>query len=249
MDSPSEHRHRHLRGAWIGLLWILLLAGCPAPRQMAISGPPSWGKSDEVPTFPWPPPESSAMAVLPQYLFQDHQKFQTLGDFDQALQAGLRSTGYMETSYLAVPAGFALVTRIEHIEPDGTPKAPEQRWTTEPQKIKITRFSLRAYLRALFTENPGFYRVNVFVVTDVPFSRSDAQVTPDDAHDWLVGGLDVLPATIASRPWTREIKCTVLIYEFVRREGKEPEILRRASPDGPGHLKKAKLWAALGLPP
>lgn len=251
--------------AWVaGLLSLVLMVGCMVSSGARAGGrgaaperppPPStteaqaWGHPhlSSMPAFPWPPPAASATAHLPQMLFADLPSFRTLGDFDAVLQRGLLQTGYGESSYYAIPGGFALVTRLEQIERDGTPKSGDRRWIIGPSRIR--EFSLREYLRALFTANPGYFRIIVFAVTDVPVEQSDARVTDDDAGAWLQHGRrNGLPPEVAALPWRPQITCTALIYEFILEQGqKEASLMTSSVPDGPTHLMKANLWSALRL--
>jgi hypothetical protein len=193
----------------------------------------------EVPQFPWPPPASSAREVLPRNLLRGAY----LADIDRFLSKALYKSGYAETSYYAVPSGFALVTRLEQIELDGRSKVPPDRWSAGAP-AQMTHFSVGAYVNALFTADPGHYRVVVFVVTNVPFRQSDKQISRAEALGWLRDGLNVLPPIIGEQRYTADVNCTALIYEF-ERKGDTTRILLPSGLDAHTHLIKSGLWSAV----
>jgi hypothetical protein len=166
-----------------------------------------------------------------------------LSDVNAVLLAALESNGYVETSYFAVPGGFALVTRLEQIDSGGVPKHPPARWSIGPPQVRT--FSLGEYMRALLTGNPGYYRVLVFTVTPTPFTESDKKLTEEEARNWLVSGLNVLPNEIGSRAYTQNTACTVLIYEFERLENQTPHLLDPSPLDARSHLMNSGIWQGL----
>jgi hypothetical protein len=199
-----------------------------------------------LPQFPWPPPEASATVDLTWKLLHSHGEFSRLGEVNDVLKRALWRAGYSTTSYLQVPRGFALVTRIEQIEPNGQPMPSPARWSIAPSKLSFTGFSMTDYLRALFTSNPGHYRVIVFIVTDAPVTRADRPVSKDDTDAWLRQGSTALPPGIAAQGWTSATICSAFIYEFIREDKTEPKILLPGRIEGTSHLRPV-LWAALGL--
>ena len=96
-----------------------------------------------------------------------------------------------------MPDGFALVTRLEQIRPDGTPLDPPDRWSAEVGPVR--QFNLRTILRALFTANPGYFRILVFVATPHPFNQSDEEVRREEAVAWLQEGMSWLPGAVSPR--------------------------------------------------
>ncbi|MGB2863641.1 MAG: hypothetical protein WBC05_09985, partial [Sedimentisphaerales bacterium] len=160
--------------------YVFFSTGClPQPR----AGRPPDVPRGEFPKFPWPPPQASAMANLPNEFFRiPDVNLVRLRDVDNRLSRALDIAGYVEKSYYAAPDGFALVARLEQINPDGTPKSGSDRWAVEVRPLH--RFSLSGYLRALFKSDPGYFRIIVFIVTPHPFDKSDEQVSIDDAIEW-----------------------------------------------------------------
>ncbi len=201
--------------------------------------------ASSVPFFPWPPPQASTSEEIPPRLLEGKTHPKRLGDIDRRLTAALEANGYYESSYYAVPKGFALVTRMEQIEPDGSSKATEARWNQAPQPLG--HFSLNEYLHALFQASPGYYRVLVFVVTPVAFTQTEAKVTPEEANKWLGGGLNRLPPSLADAPYaSEEHRCTALVYEFERASKFDEEGLKIPGRlPGRTHLLKSGIWGGL----
>lgn len=192
----------------------------------------------EIPLFPWPPPRASARAKIPLGLQEISGA--TLSDVSSVLEEAFLSAGYGDISYFAIPEGFALVSRLEQINADGTPKEEPDRWSTRVRPF--TKFSLTAYVRALFSATPGHFRVVVFMVTPVPFSQQNLEVTSAEATAWLAEGLDALPKSIGAVKVTRETKVTALIYEFVRPALDDPVVLKDPSEHlGTTHLERSRL--------
>jgi hypothetical protein len=199
---------------------------------------------DEIPSFDWPPPKASARVRVA--LEFDDTTDKTLADVSRTLEEAFFSAGYVEFSYFAVPDGFALVSRLEQIEADGTPMEEPDRWSTRVRAIK--KFSLGAYVRALFRATPGRFRIVVFIVTPVPFSQEDREVTSDEAEGWITGGGDALPRSIGDIAVTRDTKCTALIYEFLKPTRDDDAVLKDPSElTARTHLQKSTLWESLGL--
>jgi len=200
---------------------------------------------EKLPVFPWPPPQASATEVIPRKLLEVERGPTWLRDVDRRISEALEENGYYENSYYGVPAGFAVVTKMEQMEADGTAKQGPQRWILKA--LPLAPFSLRAYLAALFHATPGHYRVIVFVVTPYAFTQSAAEVTPEEAREWLRGGLDRLPPSIGNLDFSREgYACTALIYEFERpTEAEEPRIRLPGVIPGRTHLVKAGIWKVL----
>ncbi len=196
---------------------VFLVTGCPPPSPVERG----WGDPNEqIPQFPWPPPEASTSAILPNEFFHESSgKIVLLRYVDTCLSDALGNADYGDKCYYAVPDGFALVTRLEQINDDGTSKPEPDRWASEMGPLR--NFSLSAYLKALFTNKPGLFRIIVFIVTPHPFSQSEAKVSRDEAIEWLHQGLNKLPKSIGKLEYTEEYTCTALIYEFEKKQGKD----------------------------
>jgi len=212
----------------------------PEPQAPAVM-PPTVGIDPEldVPQFPWPPPRASASVVMPPGFLRLREL--TLGDAAKLINAALDGGGYVDRSYFAAPGGFAMVTRLERIDADGTPKQ-EERWSVESPPLQS--FSLGAYLRALFTAPAGYYRIIVFVVSSQPFAQAAEGVSRDDALAWLHEGLNRLPDSIASALYTERHDVTALIYQFEQPGRQDALLVLQGGPTGREHLERAQLWGA-----
>ena len=197
---------------------------------------------EALPEFPWPPPRASASTTISRELLLGSQEHPQLGDAVAALDLAFQNAGYGERSYYSVPKGFAMASRIEQINQDGTAKGPADRWSLEVPQMR--KFSFSAYLTALFRARPGYYRVIVFVVTSKPFSQSNAKVTSKEAELWISSGLNALPEDIARGEYTSAHRCTALIYEFKRLETQPAKFVDPSELTGQIHLEKSGLLAA-----
>ncbi len=203
--------------------------------------------SERMPKFPWPPPQASATEVIPCELFQSKTGVTRFGDVDTRLRKALEGNGYFERSYYAVPDGFALVTRIEHTNSDGTPRKGLQRWRLDVPRLD--EFSLSGYLSAVFLAPPGFYRVIVFFVTPHPVVPSQSPVMTEEIKALIGSGASRLPRATATQdasPKGYPCAITVFVYEFnLRTESDQPAIVNPGQISGRTHLVGAGLWTAL----
>ncbi len=259
----NKLRRKVLTG--LGLAAALVLAGCEqetpaaangetkvvsqpkngAPESMAAASAPPAAHEPAMPSFPWPPPRASASQVVPLQFFTEAGVAElTLGDVERQIRDALDSTGYFERSYFAVPQGFAIVTRIEQINDDGTPKSGDERWSASPGLAGARE--LVKYLRGLFTTRVGRYRTIVFVITPVPFSLSDAVVSREEMDNFIAEGFNILPTSVAALPFAPGFACTALIYEFEARENQQiANLIAPSQLLGRMHLERAGVWQAL----
>lgn len=211
----------------------------PISKSQPTSADPAYS----MPEFQWPPPRASEEYVLPRNVFGDGSRALVFSDVDRILVAALKAGGYTARSYYSVPHGFALATRIEQINDDGTPKMPPARFALEPEQVSV--FRPMDYLKALLNGVPGYYRVIVFILTDTPFQASGAPTTEAQATAWVSSGVNVLPRTIGDLPFTRDVNCTALVYEFMRKPGADSDATEFAMPghlDAMTHLVKSGIW-------
>jgi hypothetical protein len=214
----------------------------PPPTTTTSSAPPpqdgveqakSLPPGQQVPMFPWPPPEYSVSAVLDKNYFK---KAKTMFDVDDILTTALSDLGYYDRSYFEIPNGFALVNRIEQINEDGTPLIPPARWSVTVKAYD--RLSWSAYIKALVFPPSGFFRIIVFTVTDNAFTSSYKKATRATAEQWLKSGIHQLPASIGNKSFGRNHLCSALIYEFKKVQSKEAEQIT-GELTGTEHLEKA----------
>ena len=146
-----------------------------------------------IPAFPWPPPAASAEHQIRNAWVSKGERTK-LSDVAAKLEAALHDANYETWRYSSVPHGFALVTQVEQIKPDGTPRSGTERFRTDLPSLSGMTFV--EYLKALAKAPPGYYRVIVFIVTDTPFARTDKRPTEAEAQLWLDAGLNQLPKSI-----------------------------------------------------
>lgn len=219
-----------------------------APPEPEVAPPAPAPEENVIPRFPWPPPAASAKMVLPAELLHRPNKRETLRDVARRLETAFDKAGYGELSYYAVPKGFAIVSRLEQIEPDGTPVKLPGRWS-----VKITPpevFSLASYIKVLFSANPGYFRVVVFIITSEPVvENAETQVSREDALKWLRKGANKLPPEYAQIPFNDNYDCTALIYEFEQKTRDQDAQLILFGLPAQIHLEKANLLRGLAAMP
>ncbi len=198
-------------------------------------------RGSDVPEFAWPPPEPTSSVSLNRDLLANGNA--KLGDVADHMVSALAEVGYSEKSFYAVPGGFALVTRLEQIELDGTPLPEPGRWSQAPPPSKI--FSLGAFFGSLFNAPVGNYRVIAFIVTDQPFV-TDGEVSAEEMEGFLAGGLSWLPEVIRARDFTAGHVGTALIYQF-RKVGLygEPVLHPDGAPTAQAQLDRTGIFSSL----
>jgi hypothetical protein len=144
-------------------------------------------------------------------------------------------------------SGFALVSRFEQCDADGTPLNGAARFILKifnpPPSGPLD------YLKKLIFAQPGHFRVIVFIVTNQPFGQSKVTVSRDEAIDWLSSGTNGLPNGIGDMQFTSAYLTTALIYEFEQASADSAAILTQPSSlTGKMHLQKSGIWAALERP-
>lgn len=220
-------------------LYFLLISVCfccTLPKMAKSSKGVQW------PVFQLPAPKPSAFYTLPVGHFAGAQN---LGDINSVLAKALDVCGYTEKSYYYVEDGFAVVTRLEKINRDGTPK---QLGRFDLNDTRSTFFTLTDYLHSLFYAQPGYYRCIVFLVTPVDFNLSGKAPTRSETSDWLNEGLVHLPMKVKNMKFSKEHTITALVYEFKKLENSlKARIIVPSDKLGLVHLQKANIIKSLGL--
>lgn len=218
--------------------------GAPPPLDEPVMTGAAGPEETQIPQFPFPPPLASAFDTIPRDLLVVRKTHPKLKDVDVALSSAFAKCGYGEKSFYAVPDGFAMASRLEQINADGSFGA--NRWSLETAPIRS--FSITSYLSALFRARAGHFRVVVFVVTNHPFGQTDAKVSSDQATSWVKKGLNQLPKKIGDRDYTDDYTCTALIYEFETLGGGQSRFVEPSEITGRTHLEKSGLLSALARP-
>ncbi len=215
----------------------------PPVKPNSIDG--GGGGYDKLHTFPWPPPKASSKEVIPRKLLAQDASKPTFKDIDTKISEALRKIGHSEYSYFWIPAGYALVTRIEKFQKNGKPKPGVERW--EDKLYGWNDVSLGQYLQGLFFAKQGFYRLIVFVISPKEWRENEDTITEEEAIMWLRLGYDRLPNELSSVQFSESYVCTALIYEFEQTSPKKyPHLLSPGKLAAHTHLEASGFYKALG---
>lgn len=222
---------------WIGrafaLIGILFIAACATTRPQP---------SEPYGNMAWPPPAPSATMVLPRSLISGTVELPSLAETARRLEVALEAAGYLEFRYYEIPGGFALLTRLERINSDGTPRAGDARWDLGSH----SNYSLRDLIMGVFFGNPGRYRIIAFVFTDEAWEFEQEEVTIADATRWFTVGSLWLPSRTGERPFTERHGATALIYDFNQIKIDEAASILLPSPiQGRTHLEQSMILVHL----
>lgn len=163
--------------------------------------------------FPWPPPSCAQRYTLRQNL---SERFATLADVNRWLCKSLDTRRYWSRSYHYLPQGFALVTRLEQFNPDGSCMPEPHRWVDYP--VGAINGGILDYLNALIFPSKGYFRIFVLAVTDRNEGSSGKMIERHEAQKWLDEATSNLPFDIGKRPVSERHFVEVLVYEFETRD-------------------------------
>jgi hypothetical protein len=226
---------------------------CTKPEALDTKRATAWtaklaaGGAAVLPAF-WPPPDTSTHQVIPRELLADGSgRPAMLAALAAKLEKALSRTGYSSPGYYAVPGGFAMLTQLERINPDATPFPPDQRWKIKVDPASLSSFNLSAYLKALLGKDAGIFRVIAFVFTAEPIVSNNVKPVMDEAKHWVGQGGKTLPGVYATQPFSVDMVCTALIYEFeIPTHGAPGRQLKPSEHNGQQHLRAARILQALG---
>jgi len=199
----------------------------------------------KIPKFPWPPPKASATQLVPLKAFVNCKTF---FDVDEVIDLALVKNGYYDKSYYVIMPndsilGFAIATKLEQINKDASSKKGTNRWKT---KVEMNDFTFTEYLNSLFFTQTGYFRVIVFVITDIPIVQSKKSLGRKDAVLLVSDGSHILPPSLRNRLFTNNHSITALIYEYKLQENSDKATLIKPSEHtGREHLVKSNLWNTL----
>ena len=195
-----------------------------------------------MPVFHLPPPIPSAEANLDGYF----SNCKTIGQVDKLILDALNNTGYYSKKYYYTEGGgYAIVTKMEQFNKDGSCMQDNARWTTKP--IRNEDFSVTNYLKSLFIPEPGFFRVIVFVVSPNYYGDNSGDKTnKEGVLGWLEHGYTSLPSVIGSKPFNKQVQVHGLVYEFkMLLTDKKYNFSKPSGLDGTTHLQMARILANL----
>lgn len=185
--------------------------------------------------FPIPYPKASAVYTFPwnEVALKGTRNFSSV---DSAISTALNKAGYNTRGYYYIQHGFALVTRIEKINTDGSCKSGPERWEIDLNPPR----NFWDYLSNFVDAPKGYFRIVVFLVTDIDLTSKKEQVDKKVASDWVDNGYTKLPVVYSNIPFTPNHSVTVLIYEFKKVEG-QPATLTSNRLQAKEHLLKSRL--------
>lgn len=169
-----------------------------------------------LPGFVIPPPTPSAYNRLDKAYFKSARTF---GDVDSLLTNALHKAGWGDTHYYRVVdknrktlQGFVLISQIEQIQENGQPLPNNKRWELKLQTWKNGNFW--DYFTSLFVNREGYFKLSLFVITNVNLAGSEETASFEQAKSWFSRGASALPDGIASMPYSDKFTCTAYVYEF-----------------------------------
>lgn len=193
--------------------------------------------------FPYPVEEASD-----HYSF-DARTFQlagNLGDIDRQLTTALNAEGYYGKRYFSMPEGFALVTQMERIYPNGTPYPTLERWRTSVKPKP--QFSLREYMLSLVFSEKGYYRTFAFVVLPRTIAENPAMgMGRLNPAPWMTISGEKLPEAIAQLTVSNDYVVKAYLFVFDVPGGADNAVLvevpigSRAGTLAQKHLAQANL--------
>ena len=204
--------------------------------------PNSSNEAYVMPSFPFPPPKSSASHTFEEEVFEQANN---LYEVSELIEGALKKSGYFEKSYYKIPDGFALVTRMEKMKPDGSPAPVDERWNINHNSTGSS-FDLMSYFKSLFFAKDGHYRIIVFLITPENLRQSEDKMTMEEAKKYLTKGFNRLPNSFKNIPFTDEYSCSALIYEWYKVEHEDPVFMEPSKFLGQYHLAKNKFVEYIG---
>jgi hypothetical protein len=144
----------------------------------------------------------------------------TLGGVEAKLKGALAAAAYPGPRIYQTCGGFALVGAVERARADGTPFPQPGRFVDLGSTMSVREsFSLAEVLRALFTVQPGRYRLSVIVVSNRETIPTAVPMSEAAARAIMAGGASRLPPWLRDRPFTPDHEATALVYEFEKPPG------------------------------
>src|SRR5262249_7721366 len=110
------------------------------------------------------------------------------------------------------------------------------------------QFSLTSYVKALYSAKGNRFRIIVFTLSS-EIAQDGKAPGEDKATSWPINGAARLPQHFALIPFTDQVTCTALIYEFEKKSYADAATFVPASKlDAMSHLIQAGVWTPLAQP-
>jgi hypothetical protein len=196
-----------------------------------------------LPSFPWYPPPPSAKYNLSEdgNYFKDCKKY---GEISDRINRALDDNKY-EKAYFSVPGGFAIVTKLEVTNNDGSSRNEPDRYDIDINSVRKS-ISLSDYISALFFGKVGYYRTIVFIITDNPIIYSPQPIPDTQMKSLIKSGADWLPEDFKQTKLTAFHKVTALIYEFqIKDNDTKPSFCDPSRLAAKTHLEMSKIITKL----
>lgn len=224
------------------------LTATPAPAPTRSVAEATSAIPEDIPIFPWPVPKASASQEVPRRLVMGNTSKPTFGSVAERIANALDHAGYSERSYYALADGhgIAIATQLEQINDDGSPVVGQARFEEKLAPLSSEQFSLTSYVKALFTARSGHFRIIVFTLSG-GVAQSDKAPSEAIAKSWATTGQTHLPQRYALIPFTKQVTCTALIYEFEKKDyNTSAAFIEPGKISAMSHLIKAGIWTLLG---
>jgi hypothetical protein len=186
---------------------IGLATGC-AEHFRAIDRSASWSTG----VFFWPPPHATSSWIA------EPSTARTLGDVATLVGDALRRAGYADQRWFPIGVhcehGFAVTTRLEGIDEDGTPKAPAARWLApypDAASLRWLTTSTETYL-----PKRGRYRVLLIAFTDLHVPPGDHPQRWDEGTAMEGPGMPAADVP-ARRPVAAGYRVGAYVYEYEKK--------------------------------
>ena len=213
----------------------------PTPINLDLSAPTA-AFPPTLPTFF--PPKATATVELP--IIPVSQGL-TLAEFSARISKAMDDAGYERRSYFWLDKehapGFAIITHIEQIHPNGVPVS-KARWSFDLPSYE--NFSIATFLRWLIKADPGNYRLIAIVVSKTPFKEKKEPITEDQVGKLTAGPKFLAKTKDSDAVVTGDYHCIAYIYEFERKTRNDNPVFKDTSDvSWSAHLASTPLWKAL----
>jgi hypothetical protein len=190
------------------------------PKTSATATAPTQADKKDEGLFSFPPPKVTSFVKIDIAKLANKEGPTTFNDVSEKLKAALTQAKYSQEKFSYFwndQDEFAIVTRMERINPLGDPVTGEERWDCTEYLPVAHNFS--DYVHYLFSGKKVFYRVFAFVVTKKNYNfYKNTPPSFDMARDWMTKGVSELgdeTSAIQSVPFDGRYHCFVLMYLFV----------------------------------
>lgn len=195
----------------------------------------------------WPPPRSTSIWVADS---SSNRPEVTFAEVAGKVARALRDAGYEDEHWYPIGLnwahGFALTTRLERIQDDGSPRPGRERWSPVYADPASLRWLDAA--RKMRLPGPGRYRVLLFVFTDLPIEASNRAPVWNEAT-FMAGPNAPLEPFPAKRRAPLAFRLAAYIYEYTSssRDGEGTFLARDADISPARHIEMSGISVLTGF--